>query len=469
MIARHEPDVAYVPHRRLPPLFARGDRHYRGLAIATSKFTGRAKLPSVLVVRRDDPATGLDDLGGAEYGIINRSCSSSFFPPAILLGEGETVDDFLRSRRSRPGRGRSTPWSPAGSGPRWCPEDVWKTNPGNARVAKVVGRYDTATRRRWSWPGTASPEAPRRALLDALLAWIAAPGGGLWRVPAVLLRGRARLLPRPRRPPPRSLSRPAASEGHPPCSATADPKVRDVPIGIDARGTREEFDSMGTVEVPADRYWGAQTQRSLVHFSIGTDRMPKAIYHAYGTVKKAAALVNARAGRLEQWKADAIVQAADETIAGKLDDHYPLFVYQTGSGTQSNMNVNEVLSNRAIQLLGGDLGSSGAGAPERRREHGPVVQRHVPHGHARRHRRGARGRAPAGGRGVGGGRRGQGRRLDGGDQDRPDPSPGRRPPGRRAGVERLRGARPATRSPGSAPACRACWTWRWAARRWAPA
>ena len=85
--------------------------------------------------------------------------------------------------------------------------------------------------------------------------------------------------------------------------------------------------------------------------------MPKAVYHAYGYVKKAAALVNAGAGRLERWKADAIVRAADEAIAGKLDDHFPLYVYQTGSGTQSNMNVNEVLSNRAIQLLGGELGS----------------------------------------------------------------------------------------------------------------
>jgi len=114
---------------------------------------------------------------------------------------------------------------------------------------------------------------------------------------------------------------------------------------------------MGEIEVPADRYWGAQTQRSLVHFSIGDDRMPKRVYHAYGYVKKAAALVNAAAGRLPQWKADAIVRSADEAIAGKLDEHFPLYVWQTGSGTQSNMNVNEVLSNRAIQLLGGEIGS----------------------------------------------------------------------------------------------------------------
>jgi fumarate hydratase class II len=140
-------------------------------------------------------------------------------------------------------------------------------------------------------------------------------------------------------------------------NATGQPVLRDVPIGIDATGRRPEFDSMGTVLVPADRYWGAQTQRSLQHFSIGEDHMPKALYHAYGYVKKAAAIVNAKAGRLAQWRADAICKAADEVITGALDEHFPLFVWQTGSGTQSNMNVNEVISNRSIQLLGGTLGT----------------------------------------------------------------------------------------------------------------
>ncbi|PPQ41040.1 class II fumarate hydratase [Rhodopseudomonas palustris] len=140
-------------------------------------------------------------------------------------------------------------------------------------------------------------------------------------------------------------------------SETVTPILRDVPIGLTATGLRREFDSMGSVDVPADRYWGAQTQRSLQHFSIGGDRMPKAVYHAYGYVKKACALVNHAAGRLPAWKTEAIVRAADETISGALDDHYPLFVWQTGSGTQSNMNVNEVVSNRAIQLLGGTLGT----------------------------------------------------------------------------------------------------------------
>jgi len=139
--------------------------------------------------------------------------------------------------------------------------------------------------------------------------------------------------------------------------------LRDLPVGIDATGSRPEFDSMGSVEVPADRYWGAQTQRSLQHFSIGDDRMPAAVYHAYGYVKKAAAMVNQRAGRLPQWKAEAIVRAADEAIDGELDAHFPLYVWQTGSGTQSNMNVNEVLANRAIQLLGGALGSQAPVGP----------------------------------------------------------------------------------------------------------
>src|ERR1700685_3747222 len=130
-----------------------------------------------------------------------------------------------------------------------------------------------------------------------------------------------------------------------------------VPIGTGASGTRVESDSMGEIEVPAEHYWGAQTQRSLIHFSIGDDHMPKAVYHAYGYVKKAAALINADAGRLDRDLADAIVIAADEVIAGKLDPEFPLYVWQTGSGTQSNMNVNEVIANRASQLLGGELGT----------------------------------------------------------------------------------------------------------------
>src|SRR6202035_1917915 len=133
--------------------------------------------------------------------------------------------------------------------------------------------------------------------------------------------------------------------------------LRAIPIGTGAVGKRLESDSLGSIEVPADRYWGAQTQRSLIHFSIGDDRMPKAVYHAYGYVKKAAAIINGRAGRLPAWKASLIERVAGEVIAGKLDESFPLYVWQTGSGTQSNMNVNEVISNRAIQLAGGQLAS----------------------------------------------------------------------------------------------------------------
>ena len=150
-----------------------------------------------------------------------------------------------------------------------------------------------------------------------------------------------------------SKVRRTASEAH----DQQGPKILDLPVGIDATGMRHETDSMGGIDVPADRYWGAQTQRSLVHFSIGDDRMPHEVYHAYGYVKKAAAIVNGNAGRLPKWQADLIVRVADEVIAGDLDDSFPLYVWQTGSGTQSNMNVNEVISNRAIQLVGGELGS----------------------------------------------------------------------------------------------------------------
>jgi fumarate hydratase class II len=140
-------------------------------------------------------------------------------------------------------------------------------------------------------------------------------------------------------------------------ATTADSRPASVPIGTGKTGMRVESDSLGEVEVPAEHYWGAQTQRSLLHFSIGDDHMPKPVYHAYGYVKKAAALINHAAGRLDAARAEAIVAAADEVIGGKLDSEFPLYVWQTGSGTQSNMNVNEVIGNRASQLLGGELGS----------------------------------------------------------------------------------------------------------------
>lgn len=121
--------------------------------------------------------------------------------------------------------------------------------------------------------------------------------------------------------------------------------------------TRREKDTMGEITVPADRYWGAQTQRSLHHFNIGTEIMPREVTHAFGILKKAAALTNLDLGKLAKDKADLIIQAADEVSLGSLDEHFPLHVWQTGSGTQSNMNVNEVIANRAIEIAGGHLGS----------------------------------------------------------------------------------------------------------------
>ncbi|HLQ35494.1 MAG TPA: class II fumarate hydratase [Chloroflexota bacterium] len=118
-----------------------------------------------------------------------------------------------------------------------------------------------------------------------------------------------------------------------------------------------ESDSMGEIPVENDRYWGAQTQRSLIHFDIGYDTMPREIIRAMGILKKACAQVNAELGKLPREKEQLIVQAADEVIDGKLDEHFPLRIWQTGSGTQSNMNANEVISNRAIELAGGALGS----------------------------------------------------------------------------------------------------------------
>ena len=120
---------------------------------------------------------------------------------------------------------------------------------------------------------------------------------------------------------------------------------------------RTETDSMGEIEVPADRYYGAQTARSLQNFRIGGDRFPREVIRALGILKKAAARANAELGALPGETAELIVRAADEVIDGKLDDHFPLVVWQTGSGTQTNMNANEVIANRAIELAGGVVGS----------------------------------------------------------------------------------------------------------------
>ena len=152
----------------------------------------------------------------------------------------------------------------------------------------------------------------------------------------------------------------------------------------------KEFDSMGTVEVPADKYYGAQTARSLVHFSIGDDKMPMPVYHAYGVVKKACALVNRAEGRLADWKADAIIRAADETIAGKLDAHYPHLRLADRFGhaveherQRGSVEPSDPAARRQAR-------HPGARRPQRRRQHGPVEQRHFSVGDAHRGRRGDR-------------------------------------------------------------------------------
>ena len=135
------------------------------------------------------------------------------------------------------------------------------------------------------------------------------------------------------------------------------PAALDASTGKSNVSTRTESDSMGKIEVPLDRYYGAQTARSLIHFDIGRDTMPPELIRAFGILKKAAALVNQDLGKLPADQARLIAQAADEVIAGRLDEHFPLHVWQTGSGTQTNMNANEVISNRAIEIAGGVMGS----------------------------------------------------------------------------------------------------------------
>ena len=141
------------------------------------------------------------------------------------------------------------------------------------------------------------------------------------------------------------------------------------------KSTRSETDSFGPIDVPADRYWGAQTERSRQNFRIGQDRMPIAIVHALGIVKLAAAQTNRELGLLDARRAGAIIRAAREVIEGKLDDHFPLVVWQTGSGTQTNMNLNEVIANRANEIARRQARRQGTGASQRSRQHEPVVER----------------------------------------------------------------------------------------------
>ena len=166
--------------------------------------------------------------------------------------------------------------------------------------------------------------------------------------------------------------------------STSGPKLAAV------TNTRMESDSMGEIEVPADRYWGAQTQRSLHHFDIGIETMPKPLIRAFGVLKAASASVNRDLGKLDATLAGLIEQAAAEVAKGALDDQFPLRIWQTGSGTQTNMNANEVISNRAIELERRGHGLQGADPPQRPRQHVAVLERHVPDGHAHRGGRGDR-------------------------------------------------------------------------------
>ncbi len=169
---RQEFDIGFVPVADFLRSHVRGDRHYRGLAIATSKFTGTTDLPSVLVVRNDDPATSLDDLGGATYGYINKSCSSSYFPPAILLQkQGRQFDAVLHLVAVKAWQGQVEAVVSRQVRATMLPEDVWRTNPANAANTKVIGRYDNAKAAvvivRETLDG-----AVCKKLLDALISWM---------------------------------------------------------------------------------------------------------------------------------------------------------------------------------------------------------------------------------------------------------------------------------------------------------
>lgn len=145
-VERHEPDIVYLPIADFHRLLARGDTHYRGVVLVTSKLTGRVRLPSVLVVRRDDPAQGFEDLRGATLGIINRSCSSSYFAPAIVAHRhGEDLEDVVILRPTPPWQAQIDAVIAGAVRATMVIEDVWRSTPANARATKVIGRYDDAT------------------------------------------------------------------------------------------------------------------------------------------------------------------------------------------------------------------------------------------------------------------------------------------------------------------------------------
>jgi phosphonate transport system substrate-binding protein len=174
LMRAHEPHAAFLPIADFHRLLRTGDEHYRGLAIATSKFTGTTSLPSVLVVRADDPATGLADLAGARFAYINRSCSSSYFSPAILLqAQGSSPSDFFELVATAPWQGQIDAVVAGAVRATMLPEDVWRTVPANAQRTRIVGRYDGAT------PALVVVRrdleaALATALLDTLVGWVPA-------------------------------------------------------------------------------------------------------------------------------------------------------------------------------------------------------------------------------------------------------------------------------------------------------
>lgn len=172
MMRAHEPHAAFLPIADFHRLLGEGDAHYRGLAIATSKFTGTTNLPSVLVVRRDDPATGLADPEGARFAYINRSCSSSWFSPAILLHErGEALTRFFEMVRTGPWQGQVDAVIDGTVRATMLPEDVWRTTPANAGATRIVARYDNATPALVVVRNDLEP-AVAAALLETLVTWV---------------------------------------------------------------------------------------------------------------------------------------------------------------------------------------------------------------------------------------------------------------------------------------------------------
>ena len=172
MMARHEPDIAFMPIADFHRLLGTGDNHYRGLAIGTSTFTGTTRLPSVLVVRKDDPATRLEDLTGATYGYINRSCSSSYFAAAIVLQQrGKQLQEFFSMTQTPAWQGQVDAVASNDVRATMVPEDVWNTYPRNAQNTKIIGRYDNATPAVVVARHDLDPDI-RRTMLGALVAWV---------------------------------------------------------------------------------------------------------------------------------------------------------------------------------------------------------------------------------------------------------------------------------------------------------